>query len=54
MRIVQKINLKTPKYEKSNLSFCNFKFIGETFILFVIPIPYYDCYIQMGTKQPGK
>ena len=55
MGIVKKVAFKKKfEYEKEKLSFWNKKFIIETLILMIMPIPYYDCHIIIGTKLPGK
>lgn len=36
---------KNNKFEKETLTFWNSKFIIETLILMIMPIPYYDCHI---------
>ena len=54
MGVVKKVAFtNNKKYEKESLNFWNSKFIIETLILMIMPIPYYDCHIIMGTKLPG-
>ena len=54
MGIVKKVAFsKKFEYEKEKLSYFNSKFIIETLILMIMPIPYFDMHIKFGTKLPG-
>lgn len=55
MGIVKKVVFsKKFEYEKEKLSYFNLKFIIETLILMIMPIPYFDMHVTFGTKLPGK
>lgn len=46
MGVIKKVAFtKNKKYEKETLTFCDGRFIIETLILMIMPIPYYDCHI---------